>query len=47
MHAKSGEVKICSIVKHDTGGTLTTKRHVISRDTVNRGPVNQGITVLT
>ena len=22
-----------------------TKRHVISRDTVNRGPVNRGITV--
>ena len=41
-HGKSGEVDTCSVVKHDIGGT---QRGTLYRDTINRGPVNRGITV--
>ena len=48
MHGKSGgtvnrgKVDTCSVVKHDIGGT---QRGTLYRDTINRGPVNRGITV--
>ena len=42
--ANRGLVDTCSIVKHDIGGTQRGTLYRGTVDTVNRGPVNRGIT---